>query len=137
LEIFTGIVKTGSGGAAIEMSDARTLDDLEILTGLKVIPGTLNIHLKIPFDLSLLKYSSFMTLGWDFDPTSQGFDFVGDIGMYYHRITIFSKYPGVLAFWTWSHELGTHAELISPNHLRTEIGLEDVDIVDFFLCNDL
>jgi len=41
LEIFTGIVKTGSGGAVSEMSDARTLGDLEILTGLKVILGTL------------------------------------------------------------------------------------------------
>ncbi len=133
MELFRGIVKTGIGEATIEMSKPSELDDWEKLTGLRVIPGTLNLHLEKPFDLSLLKYMSFSKIGWEFDPSTQGSDFKGDIGMHYHRIIIVGKYPGILAFWTWSHNLGTHAELISSIHLRTAIGLEDGDSVDFSL----
>lgn len=136
MELFTGVVKTGRAGAAVEMSKSSTIEDMEILTGLRVIPGTLNLHLTKPFNFSLLKYSSFSELGWDFDPASQDIDFMGEIGMYYHRITIFNKYPGILAFWTWTHELSTSAELISPVHLRTKIGLKDGDMVDFCLHID-
>jgi CTP-dependent riboflavin kinase len=133
---YKGFVKTGRGGAIVEMSNPDELEEWEILTGLKVIPGTLNLHLDKPFDLSLLNYISFSEIGWDFDPTSQGYDFKGDIGMYYHRIIIFFKYPGILAFWTWVPELSTHAELISSVHLRTELGLKDGDTVEFALNND-
>ena len=133
MELFKGIVKTGRGGAAVEMSKSKTILDLEELTGLKVIPGTLNLNLIKPFDFGLLNYSSFSDLGWDFDPTSQGFDFRGEVGMFYNRIIIFSEYPGILAFWTWMNELYTNAELISTIHLRSQLGLEDGDIVSFNL----
>jgi len=136
LEIFKGTVRSGRGGAVAAMSKPEELQEWETLTGLKVIPGTLNLLLSEPFNLSLLKYLRFSEIGWEFDPASQGIDFAGDIGMYYSRITIAGRYPGILAFWTWVLELKTNAELISPVHLRTTMGIEDGDVVNFSLYTD-
>lgn len=91
-KLFKGTVKTGIGGAVFEMSNPGDLEAWETLTGLRVIPGTLNLQLTKPFNLSLLRYQSFSKIGWDFDPVTQGFDFKGDIGMYYNRIIIAGKY---------------------------------------------
>jgi hypothetical protein len=52
---YRGIVKTGRGGEVKEMSETGTIDDIRRLTGLKVIPGTLNLDLTAPLDLRLLK----------------------------------------------------------------------------------
>ncbi len=82
MKTFSGTVKTGIGGAAVEMSMHGDLKVWETLTGLSVIPGTLNLRLLKPFDLSLLEYLSFSKIGWDFDPSTQGFDFKGDVGMH-------------------------------------------------------
>jgi hypothetical protein len=71
VKTYTGIVKQGIGGASIEMPRNGGMDDWERLTGLRLIPGTLNIELPEPFDLSLLDYLSFAEIGWDFDPASQ------------------------------------------------------------------
>lgn len=136
LESFSGTVETGIGKASIEMSNSNGLRDWEMLAGMKILPGTLNLHLEKPFDLSLLKYLSFSKIGWDFDPSTQGSDFKGDVGMYYHLIKIFGKYPGILAFWNWAPEFDTCAELISSIHLRTTFELKDGDIVDFSLTED-
>jgi CTP-dependent riboflavin kinase len=133
LELFNGTIKTGIGGAVTEMSDPNHLNDWEELTGLKIIPGTLNIQLAKPFDLALLKYISFSEIDWDFSPSAQGFNFSGEVGMFYHPITIAKKYPGVIVFWTWVPEINFHAELVSPVHLRTTIGLEDGDSIEFVL----
>ncbi len=135
MKIFKGTVKSGIGEAVSEMSKPGELAQWETLTGLKVIPGTLNLQLEAPFNLTLLKYLSFSEIGWDFDPASQGFDFNGEIGMYYSRITISGSYPGILAFWTWVTDLRTHAELISSVHLRKTIGLKDGDSVEFSLVD--
>ncbi len=136
MKTFIGAVKTGIGRASVEMVKSDGLEDWKMLTGLKILPGTLNLHLEKPFDLSLLKYLSFSKIGWDFDPSTQGHDFKGDIGMYYHRIIIAGQFPGIVAFWTWVPEFDTKAELISSVHLRTTLELEDGDTVDFFLTND-
>ncbi len=135
MELFNGIIKTGIGGAVTEMSDPNDLETWEKLTGLKIIPGTLNIQLEKPFDLSLLTFTSFSEIGWDFSPTTQGFKFSGEVGMFYQRITIAKKYPGVIVFWTWVAETNLHAELVSSVHLRTTIGLEDGDSIEFALNN--
>jgi CTP-dependent riboflavin kinase len=137
MKLFYGTVKTGIGGAAVEMSNPDELEDWELLTGLRIIPGTLNLQLEKPFDLALLEYISFSEIGWDFDPITQGFDFNGDVGMYYHRVIICDEHPGIVAFWTWVPELRKHAELISSVHLRSTIGLEDGDTVSFSLHHDL
>ena len=128
-----GTVKTGIGCAVAEMSNPNELKAWENLTGLKIIPGTLNLQLAEPFDLSLLNYISFSDMGWIFSPTTQGFNFNGEAGMFYHRITIAKKYPGIIVFWTWVPEIKFHAELVSPVHLRTALGLEDGDSIEVVL----
>ena len=112
------------------------LDEWERLAGLRVIPGTSNLQLPKPFDLSLLTYLRFSEIGWDFDPATQGLDFQGHIAMYYRRVTIFNDYPGIVVFWSWVPQLNTHAELISPVHLKTAIGLKDGDTVEFSLYTE-
>ena len=63
-KVYQGFVKTGRGFGALEMSAPGILEGFQRLTGLSVIPGTLNIDLTKPFDLALLKYVAFFELGW-------------------------------------------------------------------------
>ena len=134
-EIYKGTVRTRRGGAASEMSKPGGLEGFKLLTGLEVIPGTLNILLTEPFDLSLLEYFRFADVGWEFDPATQGIDFDGETGMYYSRATVAGKYPAVIIFWTWVTDVHTYGELVSPHHLRTELGLNDGDTVEFSLTD--
>ena len=131
--IFRGLVKTGHGFGAIEMSSPGILDDFQRLTGLLVIPGTLNIDLTEPFDLALLNYISFPELGWTIDLNRQGIEYDGEIGMYYGQVTVADKYPACVIFFTWVTDIYTDAELISSCHLRNALDLHDGDIVEFRL----
>ena len=74
-KVFRGIIKTGRGGAVGEMSKPGALEGFQRLTGLSIIPGTLNIRLTEPFDLSLLNYLRFADVGWEFDPATQGIQY--------------------------------------------------------------
>ena len=136
LKTFIGTVESGIGKASIEMAKSDGLEDWKHLTGLAILPGTLNLHLKNPFDLSLLKYRRFSEIGWDFDPSTQGHNIKDDVGMYYHRINIADVYPGFVVFWTWVPDFDKKAELISSVHLRTALGMKDGDTVRFSLAND-
>lgn len=134
-QIYQGIVKTGRGAGASEMSRPGGLEGFRLLTGLSVIPGTLNIDLTEPFDLTLLNYSKFADVGWEFDPATQGIEYDGEIGMYYGRATVAEKYPACLVIFTWVTDPYTDAELVSPYHLRGTLGLRDGDIIEFTLVN--
>ena len=115
------------------MSKPGGLEGFQRLTGLSIIPGTLNIKLSEPFDISLLNYLKFADVGWEFDPATQGINFNGEIGVYYRRSTIASEYPACLVIFTWVTDLHTNAELMSPYHLRTVLDLQDGDTVEFTL----
>jgi CTP-dependent riboflavin kinase len=130
---YKGAVRTGRGGGVKEMSKPGALGRFRKLTGLKIIPGTLNIHLTEPFDLSRLKYLRFADVGWEFNPATQGIDFDGEIGVYYSPVTIANKHPGCILFFTWTGDIGRRGELVSPHHLRTVLGLNDGDTVEFTL----
>ena len=134
-KVYKSIVRTGRGGAVGKMSKPGGIEGFKMLTGLEVIPGTLNIHMAEPFDLSPLKYFRFADIGWDFDPATQGIEFDGEIGMYYSRATVAGKYPAVIIFWTWVLDIHTCGELVSPQHLRTVLNLTDSDTVEFTLDN--
>ena len=131
--IFQGLVKTGRGFGAIEMSSPGVLEDFQRLSGLSVIPGTLNIDLTEPFDLSLLNYVSFLELDWTIDLYRQGIEYDGKIGMYYGRVTVADGYPACVLFFTWVTDIYTDAELISSCHLRNTLSLRDGDILEFRL----
>jgi len=133
-KVYKCIIRTGRGGAVGEMSKPGGIEGFKILTGLEIIPGTLNVRLTEPFDLSLLKYLKFADVGWEFDPATQGIEFDGEIGMNYGRVTVAGKYPAVIIFWTWVPDVHTCGELVSPHHLRNVLGLNDGDTVEFTLA---
>jgi len=132
-KVYRGFVKSGRGAGALEMSAPGSLEGFQRLTGLSVIPGTLNIDLTEPFDLALLNYVTFIELGWVINLSKQGIKYDGEIGMYYGRAIIADKYPACVIFWTWVDDIYTDAEVISPYHLRSTLGLQDGDIVEFRL----
>jgi len=135
-KIYGGKISKGRGGAVGEMSKPGLLDGFQRLTGLTIIPGTLNIKLTEPFDLSLLHYLKFADVGADFDPATQGINFSGEIGVYYRRATVGNEYPACLVIFTWVSDIHTDAELVSPHHLRTVLNVQDGDIIEFTLDNE-
>lgn len=134
--IYRGKVETGIGGAVGEMLKPGGLEGFQELVGLTIIPGTLNIKLSEPFDLSLLNYLRFADVGWEFDPATQGIKYEGEIGVYYRRATIANEYPACLLIFTWVTDIYIDAELVSPHHLRTVLNLQDGDIIEFTLDNN-
>lgn len=131
--VYRGIMKTGIGGAVAEMSKPGGLEGFRWLTGLDIISGTLNIDLTEPFELSLLNYVKFADIGWEFDPATQGIEYDGEIGAYYHRALVADRYPAYIVIFTWVTDIYTDAELVSPYHLRRTLGLKDGDVVEFTL----
>ncbi|MBN1161987.1 MAG: DUF120 domain-containing protein [Dehalococcoidales bacterium] len=129
--VYRGIVKTGRGGAIAEMEQPLFTEGFKKLTGLDVISGTLNIKMVEPLDLNLLRYLKFADIGWDFDPKTQGIDYKGEIGMYYRRATVKSKYKACVLVFTWVTDIYTDVELVSPYHLRTVLKLKDGDKIKF------
>jgi len=136
-QVYKGIVKSGRGAGAGEMSAPGVLEGLRELTGLAVIPGTLNIDLTEVFDLSLLNYASFVDLGMpQIDLATMGIDFNGEQGLHYGQVVIATRYPGCVLCFTWVDRPGINAELVSPHHLRNTLNLQDEDLVDFTLVSD-
>lgn len=135
-KIYRGKIRTGRGGAVDEMSKPGGLEGFQRLTGLTIIPGTLNIKLSESIDLNLLNYLKFADVGWEFDPATQGINFNGEIGAYYGRATVANEYPACLVIFTWVSDIYTNAELVSPYHLRTALKVQDGDIIEFTLDKD-
>jgi len=132
--VYRGIVKTGRGAGAQQMSAAGVLDGFQQLTGLTVIPGTLNLDLVRPLDLSLLEYVTFAGLGMPpTDLRALGIDHDGEQGVHYRRVVVAGRYPGCLLSFTWVDRPGINAEVVSPHHLRSILGLRDGDILEFCL----
>jgi len=117
------------------MSAPEAVEWNKKLTGLSVIPGTLNIKLTQPFKLELLDYFRFSDIGVQFDIRAMGIDFDGEQGFHYGRVLVAGEYPAALIIFTWNPD-PNYAELISPHHLRTTLGLEDGDTIEFTLVED-
>ena len=133
MQVYKGAVRTGIGGAVAEMLKPGSLDEFRRVLGLPIIPGTLNIKLVEPIDLSALKYVKFSDIGWEFDPSTQGIDYNGEIGMYWRRAAVAGKCDACLLIFTWVTDIQRNAELVSPHHLRTVLNLQDGDTVEFTL----
>ncbi|MBA7707902.1 hypothetical protein ES703_116786 [subsurface metagenome] len=136
-QVYKGIVTTGRGAGAGVMSAPGVLEGFRQLTGLAVIPGTLNIDLTEVFDLSLLNYTPFVDLGMpQLDLAAMGIDFNGEQGLHYGQVVIAARYPGCIFCFTWVSRPGINAELVSPHHLRNTLNLQDGDTVEFTLVRD-
>ena len=133
-KVYRGIIKTGRGASAGVMSAPGVLEGFRQLTGLTVIPGTLNIDLGEVLDLSLLSYNSSAELGMpQIDLRALGIDFDGEQGIHYGRIAIADEYPGCILCFTWVPSPGISVELVSPYHIRNTLNLQDGDTVEFTL----
>lgn len=130
-EVLTGSVKPGLGLGAVAMSRPGVLEKFERLCGLDLVPGTLNLRLAAPMDLTRLKYVRFVDIGWDFDPASQGIPFQGETGVHLRHVTVAGRLPACLLVFIWVIDVHRHAELVSPHHLRTSLDLKDGDTVTF------
>jgi CTP-dependent riboflavin kinase len=117
------------------MSAPEAIELNKKLTGLSVIPGTLNITLTQPFELHLLDYFRFSDIGVQIDIRAMGIDFEGEQGFHYGRISMVGDYPAALIIFTWNPD-PNYGELISPHHLRSTLGLEDGDAIEFTLGKD-
>ncbi len=126
---FRATVRAGRGKATGVMSSPQAVEMSRKLTGLSVIEGTLNITLELPLDPESLNFFNFSSVGVKLDLKSMGIDFEGEQGFYYRRVTVAGKYPAALLLFTWRDLL--NAELISPHHLRSTLGLEDGDTLQF------
>ena len=77
-QVFRGTVRTGRGRSTGVMSAPEAIELNKKLTGLSVIPGTLNITLTQPFELDLLDYFRFSDIGVQIDIRAMGIDFEGE-----------------------------------------------------------
>ena len=135
-QVYQATVRSGRGKAVEVHSAPGVLDGIERLTGLSVIPGTFNIYLSQPFDMTLLKYASLAEMGWgDFDLSEVGIDYDGEVGVHWGRIIVADKYPACLIIPTW-RDRPLNAEMMSPHHLRNTLSVQDGDTIEFTLVED-
>jgi CTP-dependent riboflavin kinase len=134
-QVFRGTVRTGRGRSVGVMSAPEAIEVNRKLTGLPVIPGTLNITLTQPFDTGLLDYFRFSDVGAQLDIRAMGLDFEGEQGFHYGRVSVAGNYPAAIIIFTWNPN-PNYAELISPHHLRSTLGLEDGDAIEFTLDSE-
>lgn len=134
-QVYRGTVRTGRGRSTGVMTAPEAMEWNKKLTGLSVIPGTLNITLTESFNLDLLKYFRFSDIGVQLDIHAMGIDFDGEQGFHYGRVSVAGKYPAALIIFTWNPD-PNYAELISPHHLRSVLSLEDGDTIEFTLVVD-
>ena len=134
--VFRGTVRTGRGGAGTFLSAQEALDWVKQLTGLTVIPGTLNITLTQPFDSSLLDYFRFADYGLKIDIAAMGIEYEGEQGFHHGLVSVAGQYPAALIMFTWTPDPTVYAELVSPHHLRNTLGLRDGDTIEFTLARD-
>jgi CTP-dependent riboflavin kinase len=132
-QVYQGIVRTGRGAGAGVMSAPGVLEGFRLLTGLSVIPGTLNVELTEPCDLTLLDYINLADKGFKIDLLELGIEYEGELGMHYGRVVVDGKYPAGVIFFNWVPNPTINAELVSPHHLRNTLGLHDGDSIEFTL----
>ena len=121
---FQGIVQSGRGLGGPLMSTPNVLERLQQLVGCRIVPGTLNLRL------------TFAELGVEYNFAEVGLEFNGAPGFYSGRVVIAGRYNGWLLRLTDVGRPPTSVELISDYHLRSPLGLQDGDTIDFTLVED-
>ena len=133
---FQGIVNSGRGLGGSLMSVPNILERLQQLVGCLIVPGTLNLRLTRPFDVPLANHLTFAELGIEYNFAEVGLEFDGAPGFYSGRVVIAGRYNGWLLRLTDVGRPPTSIELISDYHLRSTLGLQDGDTLEFALVED-
>jgi CTP-dependent riboflavin kinase len=116
---------------------ARGVPELaQELFGHPIVPGTLNLRLTQIFDVPLTNYLSFAEFGIEINFAELGIDYDGEAGLRFGRIVIADRYPGFVICPTWVEYPSYYVELVSNYHLRSTLGLQDGDTIEFTLVED-
>jgi len=118
------------------MMASGVLESLQKFLGHPVVPGTLNLHHTQPSDIPLSNYLSFAELGMEYDFAQSGLEFRGPPGFSFGRVVIAGKYPGLVMRTNQVDLPPDYFELVSSHHLRSTLGLQDGDIIEFTLVED-
>ena len=126
---YRGIVVPGRGFGAQRMADPAVLQMAQRVTGLILVPGTLNVRLPQPFDGLLPWYFTEADLGgnvWrDHAPNRTG--------IRCGEVLITGRYRGVVFQGDEPEYPPAQVEIMSDHHLRATLGLQDGDVLAFSL----
>lgn len=134
--VYRGVVATGRGAGAVIMSDPSVLTPLRQLTGLAIIPGTMNVYLDRPFEALTMRYVSLSELGVELNLVVWGIEHDGEHGFHYHPVSVARRYPAFALCPTWVGYPSRRVELVSHHHLRCTLGLKDGDSVELALFSE-
>jgi len=73
-QTLRGTVRTGRGASGVFMRDSGMVEQMEKWTGMKVIPGTLNVTLDSPIDITRAMYVSLTRMGMEMDVSQYGIE---------------------------------------------------------------
>ena len=128
-KIYRGIVVPGRGFGAQRMANPTVLHAAQRLTGLILVPGTLNVRLPQPFDGELPWYFTEADLGgnvWrDHAPNRTG--------IRCGEVLIAERYRGIVFQGDEPEYPSAQVEIMSDHHLRATLGLHDGDVLEFSL----
>ena len=120
--VLHGVVVAGLGRGADLLADERVLDRIETMFGVRVVPGTLNLQVAVPFERTpKTRYvaASDVAPGWDAATGQAGYHLV--------PVLVEGRYRGI-AF--QADEPGYPEDLVEimcEVHLRSTLDLEDGD----------
>jgi protein-S-isoprenylcysteine O-methyltransferase Ste14 len=116
-----GVVVPGRGRGAALLADDAVLGRIEVLFGLRVVPGTLNVRLNAPFDRDLA--TRYVAAG-DIDPGWEST--TGQAG--YHLVPVLVDGHRGIAFQADEPGYPEHLlEIMCEVHLRSILALKDGD----------
>lgn len=125
---ISGRVERGRGRGAVLLSSSHRVQRLTRVTGLMVVPGTLNLRLSGPLDRRVIQgFLPAGELGEDWEGLT------GQSGYHIFHVLVEGRFRG-LAF--QAEEPGYPEDLVevlSGVHLRAELGLSDGDEVTLSL----
>jgi CTP-dependent riboflavin kinase len=128
-KIYRGIVVPGRGFGAQRMANPTVLQAAQRLTGLPLVPGTLNVRLPQPFDGLLPWYFTEADLGgnvWrDHAPNR--------MGIRCGEVLLAGRYCGIVFQGDEPEYPPAQVEIMSDHHLRTTLSLNDGDVLTFAL----
>jgi CTP-dependent riboflavin kinase len=114
------------------MANPAVLHAAQGLTGLILVPGTLNVRLPQPFD---------GLLPWYFTADELGGDVWRDhapnrTGIRCGEVRIAGRYRGIVFQGDEPEYPPAQVEILSDHHLRATLGLRDGDMLEFTLLTD-
>ncbi len=129
---FRGRVFSGRGFAVPAISKEGVLAAIRRITGIELIPGTLNVQLPKPFDGSSGGYATEEDLGgsvWrDHVPNRRG--------VRWGEVLVEGRSRGIIFQGDEPDYPLDQIEIMSDHHLRKSLNLSDGDMVQFTIVNN-